>query len=214
MSDSYKNSVQIMIGLTNDTRTVVERTVGTTILPGVNLVGVITWDLRQVLKSPRLSAFGSLFDVSIMFLFIIYHSSVLAQAYETIVVSRMLSVYPDPLASESTLIQQSRDVSTFRVIMQYGHSESRKLQDYRSRSVLQGFSQVGGLWTFLTGVFATIFGSTIIRILFGSISGSLLFFFTFSETLFRNQTDFISRTSTLYTEEENTEGLPRRISEN
>ena len=66
MSNSYGNSVQIMIGLTNDTHTVVERTVSTTILPGVNLVGVITWDLRQLLKSPRLSAFASLFEVSIM----------------------------------------------------------------------------------------------------------------------------------------------------
>ena len=44
MSDSYKNSVQIMIGLTNDTHTVVERTLGTTILPRVNLVGVIIMD--------------------------------------------------------------------------------------------------------------------------------------------------------------------------
>ncbi|EDQ99260.1 uncharacterized protein LACBIDRAFT_335177 [Laccaria bicolor S238N-H82] len=160
MSDSYRNSVQIMIGLTNDTRTVVERTHGTTILPGVNLLGVITWDLRQLLKSPRLSAFASLFD-----------------SYETIPVSRVLSVYPDPLASASPLILQGRDVSTFRVIMQYDLSESRMLQDYRSRSVLQGFSQVGGLWTFLTGVFAAIFGSTIVRILFGSISRSILLFF-------------------------------------
>jgi len=89
----------------------------------------------------------------------------------------MLSVYPDPLASESPLIQQGRNISTFRVIMQYRFSESRMLQDYRSASVLQGFSQVGGLWTFLTGVFAAIFGSTVIQILFGSISGSLLLFF-------------------------------------
>ena len=209
-----------MIGLTNDTRTVVERTVGTTILPGINLVGVITWDLRQLLKSPRLSTFASLFDVSIMlesgikFLFIIDHGSLHSQSYETIVVSRMLSIYPDPLASESPLIQQGRDISTFRVIMQDVFSESRMLQDYRSRSVLQGFSQVGGLWTFLTGIFAAIFGSTILRIVFGSISGALFLFFIFSETLFRNQTNFILRTSPLYAAEENTEGLPRRISKN
>ena len=90
----------------------------------------------------------------------------------------MLSVHPDPLASESPLIQQGRNVSTFRVIMQYDLSESRMLQDYRSRSVLQGFSQVGGLWTFLTGVFTAIFGSTIIWIIFGSISRFLHLFFS------------------------------------
>ena len=89
----------------------------------------------------------------------------------------MLNVYSDPSASTSPLIQQGRDVSTFRVNMQYKLSELRTLQEYRSRSVLQGISQVGGLWTFLTGVFAAIFGSTIIRILFGSISESLFIFF-------------------------------------
>jgi len=83
-------------------------------------------------------------------------------------VSRMLSIYPDPLASDSRTFQQGPDVSTFRVAMQFDLSEIRMLQDYRSRSVLQGFSQVGGLWTFLTGIFAAIFGSTIIRILFGT----------------------------------------------
>ena len=80
----------------------------------------------------------------------------------------MLNVHDDPLASvENPLIPKGRDVSTFRVIMQPNLSELRMLQDYRSRSVLQGFSQVGGLWTFFTGVFAAIFGSTIIQILFG-----------------------------------------------
>ncbi|EDR05148.1 uncharacterized protein LACBIDRAFT_303536 [Laccaria bicolor S238N-H82] len=192
ISNAFKNSVQIMIGLTNDTQTVVDRTVSTTILPGVNLVGVVTWDLRQLLKSPRLSAFASLFD-----------------SYETILLSRMLSVYPDPLAPEIPLIQQSPNISTFRVFMSYDFSETRMLQDYRSRSVLQGFAQVGGLWTFLTGVFAAIFGSTILQIVFGSISGFLLFFPIFSETLFRNQTNFIPWTSPLYAAEENTEGLPQ-----
>ena len=67
MSDLFTESVQIMISLgTSDTRTVVERTIGTAIIPGVNWVGFMTWDLRQVFKRPRLSAIASLFDVSIM----------------------------------------------------------------------------------------------------------------------------------------------------
>ena len=70
MSDLFTESVQIMISLgTSDTRTVVERTIGTAIIPGVNWVGFMTWDLRQVFKRPRLSAIASLFDVSIMLAF-------------------------------------------------------------------------------------------------------------------------------------------------
>ncbi|EDR01902.1 uncharacterized protein LACBIDRAFT_332904 [Laccaria bicolor S238N-H82] len=113
MDDLITDSVQIMIGLTSDAITVVERTPGTAIPPGVNRAGDVTWELRQLLKRPHLSAFASIFD---------------------------------------SLIQQGRNISTFRVTMQYDFSESRMVQDYRSKSVLQGFSQVGGLWTFLTGI--------------------------------------------------------------
>ena len=57
------NSLQIMVGLNNDTQKVIERTTGTTLIPGTNLFGTVTWDFRQVLKNPYLSSFG-LFDVS------------------------------------------------------------------------------------------------------------------------------------------------------
>jgi hypothetical protein len=65
MINMFNNSVQIMIGFTNVTRTVVERTQATTLMPGTNLVGSFTWQVRQLLKRPRLSAFTSLFDVII-----------------------------------------------------------------------------------------------------------------------------------------------------
>ena len=54
-----------MVGFTNVSRTVVERTQATTLMPGTNLVGSFTWQLRQLLKRRRLSAFTSLFDVII-----------------------------------------------------------------------------------------------------------------------------------------------------
>jgi hypothetical protein len=63
ISDMSFNSLQIMVGLNNDTQKVIERTRGTTLIPGTNLFGTVTWDYRQVLKKPSLSAFG-LFNVS------------------------------------------------------------------------------------------------------------------------------------------------------
>ena len=65
MINMFNNSLQIMIGFTNDTRTVVDRTLATTLVPGINLVGFLRWQLRQLLKKPGLSAFASLFDVII-----------------------------------------------------------------------------------------------------------------------------------------------------
>ena len=82
-------------------------------------------------------------------------------------VAQVLTVIPDPLAG-SPSIQRSPDISTFRVFMQNDAAELSSIQDYRTKSVLQGFSSLGGLWTSLGGVFAVIFGSPVLRILFGT----------------------------------------------
>ena len=74
MTDMFNNSLQIMIGFTNDTRTVVDRTQATTLVPGTNLVGFLTWQLRQLLKKRRLSAFTSLFNVIIARIFYLLYS--------------------------------------------------------------------------------------------------------------------------------------------
>ena len=39
--------------------------------------------------------------------------------------------------------------------------------EYREKSVLGGISAVGGFWTALNGLFATIFGTTLLFVLFG-----------------------------------------------
>ena len=51
----FNNSLKLMIGFTNDTRTVVDRTKATTLIPGTNLFCAVSWELRQLQKSPRLS---------------------------------------------------------------------------------------------------------------------------------------------------------------
>jgi hypothetical protein len=63
MNNMTFNSLQIMIDLNNDTRKMIGRTTGTTLIPGTNLFGTMTWDNRQVLKNPSLSTFG-LFNVN------------------------------------------------------------------------------------------------------------------------------------------------------
>ena len=75
MTDMFNYSLQIMIGFTNDTRTVIDRTQATTLVPGTNLVGFLTWQLRQLLKRRSLSAFTSLFNVIIARIFFFFSSS-------------------------------------------------------------------------------------------------------------------------------------------
>jgi hypothetical protein len=95
------------------------------------------------------------------------------------VVAQVLAVFSDPLAG-SLSIPRSPDISTFRVFMQNGAAELSNIQDYRTKSVLQGFSSLGGLWTFLGGVFAAIFGSSVLRILFGTTHICLSFNFYYN----------------------------------
>jgi len=57
------NSVQVLVGLINDTAKVVKNTTPTTLLPGVNLVGILdVFRIRQTYAQPGVSAFG-LFEV-------------------------------------------------------------------------------------------------------------------------------------------------------
>jgi hypothetical protein len=63
MINRLVNSVQVLVGLTNDTEKVIKNTTPTTLLPGVNLVGIAdVFRIRQTYVQPGVSAFG-VFDV-------------------------------------------------------------------------------------------------------------------------------------------------------
>jgi hypothetical protein len=64
ISDIPKNSVQIMVAMTNNTEDVVLMTKPTNLLPGVNLIGMTSLEIHQTFKNPALSLFG-LFKVSV-----------------------------------------------------------------------------------------------------------------------------------------------------
>jgi hypothetical protein len=63
---------------------------------------------------------------------------------------------------------RSPDVANIRILSPNDFSNWRLIQDYRERSVLKGFAVVGGLWTFLCGVFAMVFGPSLLHLLFGT----------------------------------------------
>lgn len=70
---------------------------------------------------------------------------------------------PDPLTPVSSM----NNISTLRLSCNKVVNGWTIVQDYRQQSVLNGFSNVGGLWTFLNGIFAMIFGSSMLLLLFG-----------------------------------------------
>jgi hypothetical protein len=93
----------------------------------------------------------------------------------------MHHVFPDPQAANPDLgIPRSTNISTLRVFLQdnnflgdprlrdVGWGGWSVIQDYTDKSVLNGYASVGGLWTFLSGIFTIVFGSSLLRILFGA----------------------------------------------
>lgn len=66
--DISRNSVQLMVGLTNNTDYVVGKTSPTTLIPGLNVVGALNIAVRRQFKSPMMSSFG-MFDVSVYRIF-------------------------------------------------------------------------------------------------------------------------------------------------
>ncbi len=88
--------------------------------------------------------------------------------------TEIVQTWPDPESSESPSIPRSLDVATIRIIPHFDYSELRIVRDLRSKSVLSGFSSIGGLWTVLAGIFGTFFGSSIMKVLHGVFTMNLL----------------------------------------
>ncbi len=80
--------------------------------------------------------------------------------------SEISHISPDPLAS--TFITPSPNVSTMRIFLQNDFTDWRITQDSQEKSVLKGFSVVGGLWAFFGSIFAALFGKSIVQTFFGA----------------------------------------------
>ncbi|KAF5315033.1 hypothetical protein D9619_007477 [Psilocybe cf. subviscida] len=144
---SIQKASHVVIGLSNSTdsvKNIIQRTIPFALIQGVNLAASIIPDIRQIYSNPALAAFG-IFQMTSLF-------------WE----SRIMATYPDPL------VAFNKDVSTLRLFWQDNWSETRIIQDYRESSVIAGFANVGGLWTTLSGIFAIIFGASMLQILYGN----------------------------------------------
>lgn len=90
--------------------------------------------------------------------------------FDIFAVAEMGHVWPDPRATgefASDMIPRGPGIGTIRISLQNTRAEYKLLQEYRDKSILRGFASVGGLWTFLGGLFSVFFGSSLMRFFFG-----------------------------------------------
>ena len=85
-----------------------------------------------------------------------------SQATRTFLIPQIVAFYPDPAA---TFIGD--DLSSLNVFQQGNYGELTFIQDYREKSVVAGFASVGGLWTAFSGIFAILFGASMLHVFYG-----------------------------------------------
>lgn len=61
------------------------------------------------------------------------------------------------------------DIATLRIRALASTGNWRIVQDFRDKTILNGIASVGGLWTFLGGIFAALFGRSLVKILLGEL---------------------------------------------
>ncbi|KAF9440404.1 hypothetical protein P691DRAFT_767809 [Macrolepiota fuliginosa MF-IS2] len=82
--------------------------------------------------------------------------------YRRFVVANINSLYPD------TISPIAPDPNTVSLRLSFAYAAGLLVeQQYYEKTVLTGFALLGGVWTFISGIFAAIFGSTLFLVIFG-----------------------------------------------
>ncbi|KAF7763733.1 hypothetical protein Agabi119p4_8270 [Agaricus bisporus var. burnettii] len=121
----------------------------TQLYPGIHLFGTTFYSYRDTYTSSNDSAFG------------IPH-------YDRHLVANVQALIPDPEASSTS--NSDNTTATLRLTYPGGYpmqTEYKIEREQSSNSVLSGFALLGGAWTFINGLFATIFGCSSLLVLFG-----------------------------------------------
>jgi hypothetical protein len=102
-------------------------------------------------------------------------TNLLARQFDRRLIGNIQTLVPDP---EYTNSDSDNATATLRLTyqgglpaVQLGYEVQR---EQSSNSVLSGFALLGGAWTFINGLFATVFGCKLLLVLFGK---DFFFFF-------------------------------------
>lgn len=87
------------------------------------------------------------------------------QSLNRFFIANIQSLAPDP----SPIDPKDNNTATLRLAPPFNPYEYAVEQEYVEHSVLSGLALMGGIWTSLNGVFAMVFGSTLLLVLFGAL---------------------------------------------
>jgi len=165
--------VHITLGLTDDMEEMGEGG-AVTLVPGLRVLGVVDLVVRQRLGNGWL-AFLGLADVRSLVFSDLQKKRLMCvafreQSFDTSMTTSLAQVLPDPqigLLSSNNEIPFGPNIATLRLSARTKATSWRVRQDYREKSLFSGVAAVGGLGSFFGTVFAMLFGTTILGVMFG-----------------------------------------------
>ncbi|TEB28304.1 hypothetical protein FA13DRAFT_1815865 [Coprinellus micaceus] len=139
----HLDAVRVYIGLTDDTAEIVHNTEPILLFPGTNILSVVRPVFRERFKRQGLATLG-------------FESLVLSLV--TVIEQTIPNPFMDP--------PEDKNISTLSLTR---HSFPRKyyfIQDYRTKSVVDGLSSIGGLGSLLSTLLVMLLGTSLITALF------------------------------------------------
>jgi hypothetical protein len=91
--------------------------------------------------------------------------------YDTFAIADMVSTFS--MCSPAFPQNNNPKISTLQVAFQGHMGEWRVIEDYREKSVLNGFSAAGGLGAFISLICAILFGTSLFSIFFRELNSYL-----------------------------------------
>lgn len=181
-----KSRTVIYLGFNASSLDIMHNSMPAQLYPGSHLYGTLTYLYKDSFANSGAAAFG-IPHVCKFIVSMSIHSLSLKQ-YQRSIIANIQSIGPDPLIPSG-----DNSTATLRLIYQdwlpMGEGVYKVEQDYSNSTVLNGFSLLGGVWTFINGLFAAIFGSSLLLVLFGTrILFSFLFYTTVDHFWNRYQT--------------------------
>ena len=127
---------------------------------GTNIGGFASQHIVRRFRYPGLSVFG-LFtvrqprDVCTVSLV-----NLLYQFTDDLVVSEITQITPKGA-------RLTDHTASLTIRPRFDFSNVKIVQDHRDKSILKGLSAIGGLWTFVGFLFGALYGSSLVRVVFG-----------------------------------------------
>ncbi|KAF8895219.1 hypothetical protein BD779DRAFT_1498193 [Infundibulicybe gibba] len=144
--DARMFAISVIVSMTRSTEDVVKNTEPIPLHPGSHILVSARRELRQQFSNLALSALG------------------LFGSPRTFWVTKVTSILPD----FSPLIPRDNNTATLRIYLQNDMRDWVVVEDYREKAIWDGFASVGGFWTFFDGLFAIVFGSGLMLVVFGA----------------------------------------------